>query len=412
MEAIATSEQMSEVFPPRTVYRPEGLRRAAASLADARNTPTNILYLGDSTTFGIGADASQATTDSTGSGLNAPDQLRKRYNALTGNIDAGQIVLPSDSRCTRTSSQASISTGAFGTTSYRVDGAGSQIVFPSLRATSIDIIMDWHPTVSGQFRYSVDGAADVTPSAHSGTASGTIYVRTASGLDPAVSHTITIKAPTDVSKRGIIIGLRYRNESGVSVLRVGKPGATTADVIQGSAGATTAAGEYRRLLMLCTTNAFEPDLMVLKLGINDLGLPGAGQAQAITPAAFKANLKQIAQYVTDPATAADAEFNGSTKAPLRRTTGGSVLLVMGPHAATVGTTPESAYWDAAREVCDEMDHVSYINLADWYGSFAEAHDASLNLQLSGSVHSNSRGYGRDADIIFSALNSSQVIGVG
>ena len=85
---------------------------------------------------------------------------------------------------------------------------------------------------------------------------------------------------------------------------------------------------------------------------------------------------------------------------------------MGPHAATVGTTPEADYWTAAQQVCDEMDHVSMLNLADWYGSFTDAHDAAMGLQLASSVHSTPTGYARDADIIFSALTSAQVLGVG
>lgn len=59
----------------------------------------------------------------------------------------------------------------------------------------------------------------------------------------------------------------------------------------------------------------------------------------------------------------------------------------------------------AKEVCDEMDHVALINLADWCGSSSETHDAAMGLPVSGSVHLTGKVYTRDANIIYSALES-------
>lgn len=404
--------EAAAAYNPRMVYKPQGLRRWAGALAIARNGGyATAAMVGDSTIFGVGADNTQATTDTTGGGFTSADQLRKRFNTFLGQaLDAGAAVLPSDSRVTRTGAIASSSTGAFGVTSYRVDGAGNQMAFPGFLCTTIEIISVWIPGTSGALVYSVDGGADVTAAAGAGTGANTIMVTTISGLTSGTAHSVTIKAPA--SGRAYIVGVVYRAGTGIVVPRVGRPGATTLDLIQGVSGSTTAAGLFRRQLLLSSINAWAPDVLVLKLGINDSGLPGAGQAQAITPAQYKANLKQIALYQTSPSAAADAEFNAAGAMIPRKTIGGSVLLVIGPHAATVGLTPESEYYQAAREVCDEMDHVSLVNLADWYGSFTEAHDAAMGLQLAGSVHSTPKGYARDADVMFSALTSPQVIGVG
>lgn len=393
------------------VYKPTGLRRWAAAFADATNTVARINILGDSTTYGIGADGTQSTTDSGGAGKTAADQLRKKLNARLGlTLDAGQLVLPSDTRVTKTSAIASTSTGAFGTTSFSMQSSGLTMVFPSLPCTQIRVFTLWIPGTSGTWTYSVDGGGAVTPTASigSGTGNNVLMVETISGLSSG-SHSITLNSPT--TGRVYVVAVAYETPTGIVVQRIGKPSATTADLIGGFSGSTTAAGKFRRQLLACTFNIWDANLTVVKLGINDLGLPGAGQAQTIQPAAYKANLKQLALWATDPSTAADTEYNSADKIALRNTVGHSVLLVVGPRAATVGTTAESAYWDAAKQVCDEMDHVSFINLADFYGSFADAHDSAINLQLSGSVHSTSRGYGRDAEAIFRAITSEQILGV-
>jgi hypothetical protein len=407
--SLQAANNFSDLAAPVTargnllVYKPDGLRRARAAFAGGRTAPFRVLYgPGDSTTFGIGSDGTQSTTDTSGAGFNAPDQLRSLLSVSLGGGE-GQMVLPSDNRVSKTNASASPTTGVFSTTSYSMSGGAAQMTFPALRCTSIEVICLWNRTGSGAFNYQIDAGSVTASAAPAVTTYNNYYITTISGLSDG-THSIKI-TPPDSTLKVYIVGIVYRTETGPVVMRLGKAGSTSSDVVNGNGGIT--AGLSTRQYHLSMTNVWQPHLVVLPIGINDQGgYPG----NSITPAIYATNLQKIIDYAVTPAAAANVDYGSgtgvNTPPPLITSTGASVLLLVGPNAATVGSLGQQAYWDAAKALCDSNDHVSFLNLADHYGTQAAASASDIGLQLTSSVHSTTRGYGLNALLVKEAITGS------
>lgn len=364
------------------LYKPEGLRRWWAALAAALDTQVGLACIGDSITAGTGADDTGAANPPASSIVTQksyPAQLRRLFAQQYGDPGLG-LIRGGDDRITQGAGvSSSASVGVLGgsrvldnteTLTYAISGTEINIMWWSNNSAP----------VTGTFKYNVDGTGDVA--VNPGTTADTYGVTTISGLSDA-AHTLVITGTS--ANQAYIAGVWARRlTSGVLVHRAGIPGYTAYQLASKN---QTASASRQEGVRRSTSVTLPQKLTIICVGHNDWDQQNNATFGPPTPTSYKA---QLLEWIT---TAVG---------------GGSCVLILNqipPPAAQVPSGgevyPISAYWDAARQLANENDHVAHLKLSDLYGTQANAE--GLGLMLTGSVHSNSKGYGDIARVLHRIL---------
>lgn len=369
-----------------TVTNPRGLRRFRRALDDALMTPAKIYCVGDSVTFGIGANGTGTETDLQGHTNGWAGQLRTLFGLQYG--AEGATINPTESSFVAAANigaqQSTV--GLAGLARYGNSTGPGTLTFTLPACTAFTIIYYENNgadggSVTGGFSYAVDGGGATTVN-YGGAAQSYLGVGV-SGLSNA-AHTVVI---TGVSANNFqICGIRYRGNTGVSVSRFGQPGWSTADMLgTGTANSGGLSNAYVTQRLLKAFSMQSPDLVIPSLGINDW----AQQFSAgTTPAVYKANLQSICTQVVD--------------------NGGCVLLLSENYSNATqpaNGSPQSAYFDVSDELARTNEHVAHMRVSDLLGSWQTASGASLMYDNS---HPNRRGHGAIARLVHRVLTQHPI----
>ncbi|MFK4484641.1 GDSL-type esterase/lipase family protein [Curtobacterium sp. AB7] len=351
----------SAAKPPETA---EPLATWNAAVADRTEAPANWVALGDSITEGQGASSrSTRWMDLT------LDQLRAEHP--TDGVTGGAGYLPAqfavyapdstwgDWATARTGeSQFDVTTPDLGYRSVTMQAGASRSY--DFTGTGIDIWWARWPG-SGDFTYSVDGAAPTTV-ATTGTAS-TGTITTVDGLSSG-EHTVTITAVARFSLLGFTIYDGDRDK-GIRRYDSAHSGSTIATFTDDQEGFLTA---MRRAA---------PDLITITLGGND--------AANLTPeelgAQYVAFLETLAALPTKPSLLVIGEFTPAS----------SMTDAM--------SEPWSSYLAEIKRAAAEGG-AAYVSMAD---SFPEADTSGSGIYSTDGIHPNDEGQRRITKLVLATL---------
>lgn len=379
--------------PSFMLYNPAGLHRWRVALGDALFSPPKIMCLGDSVTVGIDSDGANNSSqlNSTTDLYGWPAQLRRLMANYYRSNESGNI-LPNDERVTKGGTvNVAISGGWLGNPDGTKGGMASMtnastLTFSLPACTAFDIwYCELKSTTAPNWSYTVDGgsANNVT-----GTNPGSSdrYAKTSqTGLSNA-AHTVVI---TSGGSSVLIVGIVYYSDAGVVVMRSAGGGFTSSDALGiGSNRNYSANTDAQRRIKLANNSMASPALSIIAFGHND-ATQQLTAGQLTTLSVYKDNLQTM---ITDVVSG-----------------GGCVLLLSEPdppNADVVGGDTYRAYWDAAREVCDDnLDYVSHLRIYDEWGDWDDAAGKGLHNVSNNTVHCSRKGYGDIARMIFNALTS-------
>lgn len=330
-----------------------------------------VWAVGDSIVKGVGWDGTGNDLSNDNARIYSwPDKLSARLASRYGGVSSG-FLQPfadvSDSLVTQSGSTITTSIGLTGVA--RTLASPNTITYSLPSCTGFDLIY-WESDgsnsqpLTGNFKYSVDGGADVTVTYAATVAA---YKKVAvSGLS-AGTHTVVVTGVTGTTYH---CGCSYRSGRSVVVGRVGRPGRTMLDLLgRGKANTVSSAGQIR---LLAAFGMGAPSLMILSMGTNDCSQQfEVGFTQTVSD--FKANV----QSAVDQAI----------------TAGASVLLIgepEPPYASPVSGETYAAYRLALRDVAARTAHCCFIDInAVWGGPTAAI---AAGLQNTGSVHPTIAGY--------------------
>lgn len=372
---------------PASVYKPESLQRWFAALGDARYSSASISAVGDSITVGAYANNNAGVYTAADEPIFAErgwaGQLRSLFATQYGDPGEG-IILPSDKRVTFSGGATNADTAlTFHSGGTQLGAASGRTITVSLPVcTEFDILL-WTPYgASGAFTYTIDGGSAQVGAASPAT-QNTAYKVSVTGL-ASTTHTLVINAP---ASGGALFwyGVNVRRQAtGVRVHRLGKSGATTTTGL--NIGLTdsfsgTGSVQERSWRNGIGPNAASSRLVIVALGSNDAAAP------QVSPSTYKANLQSFITYVTG-------------------TLGACVLLCSDPRRAIPNglTYPESDYYTAMRQLADENSHVAYLDIAQSFGTYAQATDANIGLYAD-TIHPARNGHGVIAQTMFSVLST-------
>lgn len=372
-----------------------GLSRWAEARGNALIRPVTITTLGDSISWGIGAnDANGATT--------APEnaiyrqrawgvQLRKRLNAMFGATDAeGWVGLTPGwdaGTLTLTSANRSTSIGPFGAMGGDkggyASGSTTAISMPAAstnlgKFTEIDVWY-WGPdsgvATPAVPQVTIDGSARNTPSGVVTT--GNLLKATVTGLADTAHDVVIGLSSADQAAGGrqiYVFAVTVRRDSKGFVLnRISVPGAETAHLSGASAGFT--AQQQQRNIDSAVMRGYS-DLLIVALGAND-------QSSQVALATYKANI----QRVIDAQVAA----------------GGCVLLLgEPPRPIPTGALTEDMYRLTMRELALSNTHVAYTDIRDVMGDRTTLFARGL-IPVSGTIHPTAKGHGVMANAVTDLL---------
>ena len=229
----------------------KGLRRFAAAMARAWYSPAQINCFGDSVVLGTYSNDSTVPVDGVADLQSWPGVLRTMlatdYNLGVG-ITGGGFIAANDGRNTLSGVGSVTQTVGLPINTVRVDNtpviggalpitSGATISIPLPACTYVEIIYMDSNTASvqggagvntGTFSYSIDGGATLaTTSADNNTPIN--YKRISTGLT-ALSNTTHTLLITGVTLTCYIVGVLYRQATGIQVNRFGLGGATALDL--------------------------------------------------------------------------------------------------------------------------------------------------------------------------------------
>lgn len=351
----------SAAKPPEVA---EPLATWNAAVADRTEAPANWVALGDSITEGQGASSrSTRWMDLT------LDQLRTEHP--TDGVTGGAGYLPAqfavyapdstwgDWATARTGeSQFDVTTPDLGYRSVAMQAGASRSY--GFSGTGIDIWWARYPG-SGDFTYSIDGAAPTTV-ATTGTAS-TGTTTTVDGLSSG-EHTVTVTAVTPFSLLGFTIYDGDRDK-GIHRYDSAHSGSTIATFTKDQAGFLTA---MRRAA---------PDLITITLGGND--------AANLTPeelgAQYVAFLEALAALPSKPSLLVIGEFTPASSMTDGMAEPWSNYLAEIKRAAATGGA-------------------AYVSMAD---TFPEADTSGSGIYSTDGIHPNDEGQRRIAKLVLATL---------
>lgn len=354
LETLTASGRLSEtslngayVARPQ-VEQPRHLRRWTTVLATAGQSQAVVTVLGDSITLGAYAGG---TTDTDWRKSGYVSHMRRRIQAIYGDVGSGHAKMAEDLRITLSGGSGSGTTGPC--QQGRSIGAGNTVTLVTDEACTGFQIAYWNQ--GGAFTYNIDGAGAVTVTP---TGTDVMALATVTGLSDT-THTIVLTG-TGTAHIGSIRPTRGSN--GVVVNRFGRSG-MRADTGTGSSQ-TTANGIRQRD---ATFKVNGTHLAVMMFGANDI-------PAGTTPANFRAALKVGTDYVT--------------------ALGGCSLLVAGPRYTEIGASsayPQEDYYDAMSNLAATDDHVAYFDLATVWGTYEDANAADCDFMYD-TIHPNALGH--------------------
>ena len=364
-----------------------GLSRWADARGNALVRPVTITVLGDSISWGVGSDDTNAVTDKATFRERAwPVQLRKRLNAAFGAVDGASwfgLASVFDAGATISGASPSTSQGPFGTLSgggYAILN-GNTITLPAASSglgkfTEIDV---WHWGAASGINtpaaplVTIDGTARTAPS---GQAAGNLLKSTVTGLGDT-THDVVLgisaadaTAPRLVSTFAVTV---RRDSKGFVVNRIAVPGAETKHV--GGAFSGFSGTQVTRNLDAAIMRGYT-DLLIVALGTND-------QGSQVPLATYQANL----QAIIDAQVAA----------------GGCVLLLgEPPRPVPTGALTEDAYRAVMKTLAQAGTHVAYTDARDLYGDRSTLLSRGL-IPVDGTVHPSAKGHGLLANAVTELL---------
>lgn len=351
--------------------QPRGLRRWRVGYADAEYTPVEVLCLGDSRIWGVGSDNNGATVNAGNASYTTnawPAVLRRLFARGLGQ-DPGEGWIPFwDYRWTfagSTFAQREWGPLNYGGRQLSPGAANTATITVPAGITSV-VVAFWDG--AGKWAYAVDAGADAefTPGGTQTVATRTITV------DPATSHTLVLKGGSTTNAYLCAVQFRTAAVGGVRVHRVGYPGADTglATALTGSYVGSFRAADPAKTdhIMACTFGPVNPLLTITHFDVNDW----SGQVNStITPTAFRTNVDRLI-----------------TEATVTRP--GCLLWVLGPDPVPQAlTSPLGDYRAQVLAAAAANDHVSVLNVADVWGTQAQAE--ADGVSISTSVHFNRKG---------------------
>lgn len=342
---------------PPYVYKHEALARWVKALGSQLVTRAELLFIGDSTVAGLGADNSPSGAETTTSILNSvPAQVRSLIAARTF-VDPGEgLVMPTDTRWVLAAA-ATLNSGTASGPLMRHINLPSASATATIQLAGTDFEVWWYkagtlaaPTIT------IDGTPVTVPAGANGQNKVTI---------PAVAdgnHTIVVTGVAAASRLSGIVARRNPTK-GVGVHRMGIGGQTAAT----GAGETIAS--TRADLFAAEFTNLSPALAVIQFSINDW-------LTQVPVATFKANLQLMISHVV--------------------TTLGKCVLLSDANQtyhdpATIGALTRAQYAAAMRELCDSNSHVAFVSQPSLLGTYANAN--AQGLMISNSSHPNAGGYG-------------------
>lgn len=369
--------------PGINVTNPRGLRRFSAAIGDALFSRIPIICVGDSVTFGQGAD-------NINSGNNIPDntqgyvgQLRTLMNTLYGTTPGEGYIFNTDSRVTFTGAQtgANAYSGPLRHSTRLLSGQTYSFTVPSGVSTLRVVQANNSGDVTGS--YTKNGGGSVALTTLTGTG-----VSITTDIAVANGDAIVISGPA--SAQTYITGLVLINgTAGVAVHRVGISGYVIGDAIGGQTSGTLNLTSGQQTSAIKKHYDWEPTpgLLTIAFGLNDQSFNATGgtTAQAgVTAAKYQTWLQAFCtQAVAD---------------------GWCVLIVGENHNPTPGTGDTEAQYAAARKaVAQATDHVAAVELADVFGSASAA--STLGITVTSSVHPSRKGHGYYARLLANLLTT-------
>lgn len=380
-----------------TVVASSGLRYFRALKDQCRYGRADVFCIGDSLTYHQGADGVNGTGSNTTDALRGwSGQLRQRYALRFGDPGEGFIFSGTsgfDSRVTQTGSPANFAQyGPNRHSSRLLNGTGQKltITIPSpaegwqspikrlgvIQANqSGDTVATW--TKNGVGQGSVGSAL---------SGDGTYRLDYLS-VDPGDVVDVNAPSTTQTYISGFVLATSQTN--GLAFHRMGIPGYVVGDALGGQTSGvlSLSSANQTKAIQSIYKWAANPALLIIAFLTNDaFNQSGTGATGGITPAIYGQWVKQVAdQFISD--------------------TGGSVLLLGNPRNPNALTSPygESAYIDQLENIATANDHYSVFDVASVWGTATQA--AALDLQFSGSVHPNLKGYSRMAASLYSVLES-------
>jgi hypothetical protein len=392
---------IAPVYPKPTLVNPKGLRRWRTAYADALATPAWIYVVGNSIAAGIGIDGtSSAPLEIDADPKSWAGRLRTRFATQFGVNEAGGIMASGPFVNSRVTVDTTGSTTAGfmgftqGVTSTSGTGGAAGTVSHTLRkCTAFDVYYYEHDgsPVSGQsmpttgaFTLTVDGGSPTTVAHGSGV---NVYKSSSqSGLSNA-PHTVVVTGASANTAYDCM--MRYHSGVGVGVVKLGKPGYTTRDIL----GAGTNSGVLSAGAQIRTLGAFSMvgngGILVFEETVNSWQSQVAA-GQLSTPAQYQSDLQSIVNTVV--------------------AAGGCVLLLGDPPSPLSnpvgGTADYSAYFAVMQAVAASTDHVAFASLRDAWSTSPAA--VANGLQISTSIHPTRAGHGDIANIVFGLITRREI----
>lgn len=384
----STFASTKQVAPGVKLYNARGLRRWHVAEANARFNVANIVAIGDSISVGVGADGQPNGTpgtayDDTVRPRGWVGHLRSHFADKYGNTGPGWISAPDNGL------RVTLANGALSATygpreqGFRITGAThTATITTSETFTGIEF-WTWDGG-SGTFNVTIDGGAPQSFNAGTGNINLRTWTKhTISGLSDA-THTVVFGNP---SASAFFAGVNaYRQTTGVRVHRMAKSGDTTNNVL-GLDSINNANTEAKARSLAAIGLVPAANLVIVALGVNDHGNQASTdtttQAQpGTTPDQYEANMRAIANQAV--------------------AAGAAVLLLGEPRRpAPTGAYTEQDYWDRAKKIAQDTDHVAFLDINDVWGSNTLGNQ--LGLYTASSVHPTIAGHASMARTVFAAL---------
>lgn len=221
---------------------------------------------------------------------------------------------------------------------------------------------------NGSFSWAIDGGSTTTINAATGSQTVSVAtVTTTSG-----THTLNLK---EVSGAANIIGVGARLSTDLGGIELTWQGVSSTTTDYWGNGSVNAFGSQNALA------AYDPDLLILGLGLNDSHSVLAG-----SPSVYKTNL----EYIVDQ----------------QRANLGDVLLVLPWKSDAVNQLDFTPFRQAAYEVADDKD-VALLDLGDrWPSVPATAVAEPYALMNSDHIHGTERGYWDMAQAVADVLTGA------
>lgn len=386
-----------------SLYFPKGLRRwrAAYALADQQIVP--VVFLGDSIVFGVGADNTTSTANTSAAVLGYVGRLRAKIglDPFSPGVTGEGFIFADDSRVTAAGSpvQNGWACSAQGH-GYRLIGGTQTLTFTvPAGVTSVGVIQG---NTSAAFNSGGSGLADVTGLYNiNGGANTGMTALTGTNLPLVTSVAVaagnTFQVVGPASAQTYVSGFLLNNSAttGVQPHRIGVSGQVIGKLLGGQTSGTLDKGSANQVIaaQACYRWAATPGLLVVSFMLNDqqFSLGGGSASQNnVTLARFTAWATQFAvQGVAD---------------------GWCVLfLAIMRNPGYTGDATLSQYAGALKGIAAANDHMSFMDAGEVWGNYAASQ--ADGVQVTGSEHPNKAGCGDIANMLLAALRGETPNGI-